>query len=104
MRRWTWLVLLAALPGASRAAVVDSYALVVSTGRIGTMKVTTQGKVLDVDWQVDNNGRGPKIREHIVLGADGLPIHREIETESTFGALLKDFSRAGRAVEGRRRR
>ena len=25
---------------------------------------------MDVDWRVDDNGRGPKIREHIVLGAE----------------------------------
>jgi hypothetical protein len=78
MKRWSFLVL-ALLPATGRAAVVDSYVLLTSTGRIGTMKVTTEGKVVDVDWRVDDNGRGPKIREHIVLGTSGLPVRREIE-------------------------
>jgi imidazolonepropionase-like amidohydrolase len=99
MKRWSLLVL-ALLPASSRAAVVDSYALLTSTGRIGTMKVTTEGKVVDVDWRVDNNGRGPKIREHIVLGASGLPVRREIEGTATFGAPVKESF----VVEGGRAR
>ena len=48
-------------------------ALVTANGRIGTLVVTSQGTSVDVDWRVDDSGRGPKIREHVVLGPNGLP-------------------------------
>jgi hypothetical protein len=100
MNRRCWWVLLAALPGASWAATVDTYALLTSTGRIGTLRVTTEGKVRDVDWRVDDNGRGPKIREHIVLGAGGMPLLRQIEGTATYGARVQESF----TVEGGRAR
>ncbi|MGZ6140852.1 MAG: hypothetical protein ACXWLA_09260, partial [Myxococcaceae bacterium] len=72
------------------AATVDTYALLTANGRKGTMKVTTQGAVVDVDWRVDNNGRGPKIREHIVMGSAGLPVLREISGSAETGAPVKE--------------
>ena len=83
----------------ARGATVERYALVTSTGRIGTLVVTTEGRAVDVDWRVDDNGRGSKIREHIVLGPKGLPTSRVIEGTSTYGAPVKEtFSVAdGRA-------
>ena len=67
------------------AGTVDTYALLTANGRKGTLKVTTQGTAVDVDWRVDNNGRGPKIREHIVLGPAGLPLLREISGPARAG-------------------
>ena len=100
MRRglWSWF-LVALLPATGLAATTERMALVTSNGRIGTLSVTTEGRTVDVDWRVDDNGRGPKIREHIVLGANGLPISRSIEGTSTFGAPVKEtFTvEAGRA-------
>ena len=72
------------------AATVDTYALLTANGRRGTMTVTTQGAAIDVDWRVDNNGRGPKIREHIVMGSAGLPVLREISGTAETGAPVKE--------------
>ncbi|MGZ3479590.1 MAG: amidohydrolase family protein [Myxococcaceae bacterium] len=72
------------------AATVDTYALLTANGRRGTMTVTTQGAAIDVDWRVDNNGRGPKIREHIVMGSAGLPVLREISGTGESGAPVKE--------------
>src|SRR5215831_6510713 len=100
MRRalWSWF-LVALLLSVSDAATTERMALVTSTGRIGSLTVTSEGRTVDVDWRVDDNGRGSKIREHIVLGANGLPISRNIEGTSTFGAPVKEtFTvEAGRA-------
>ncbi len=89
MLRPLLFVALVASPFA-RGASVERYALVTSTGRIGTLAVMTEGRAVDVDWRVDDNGRGPKIREHIVLGPKGLPVSRAIEGTSTFGAPVKE--------------
>ena len=81
------------------AATVDTYALLTANGRRGTLTVTTQGAAIDVDWRVDNNGRGPKIREHIVMGSAGLPVLREISGTGESGAPVKETFRVdkGRA-------
>ncbi len=72
------------------AGTVDTYALLTANGRKGTLKVMTQGTAVDVDWRVDDNGRGPKIREHIVLGPAGLPVLREISGTGESGAPVKE--------------
>src|ERR1700748_1151293 len=94
-----WLFL-ALLPSLALAATTERMALVTANGRIGTLAVTTQGSAIDVDWRVDDNGRGPKIKEHIVLGKNGLPTSRTIEGTSTFGAPVKESF----TVEGGRAR
>ncbi|HSP19983.1 MAG TPA: amidohydrolase family protein [Myxococcaceae bacterium] len=78
------------LCSAASAAAPDTYALLTANGRTGTLKVTTQGTAIDVDWRVDDNGRGPKIREHIVMGAAGLPVLREISGLSGDLAPVKE--------------
>jgi len=87
MGRW---LLLALVPSVALAATTERMALVTANGRTGTLTVTTEGRTVDVDWRVDDNGRGSKIREHIVLGANGLPTSRVIEGTSTFGAPVKE--------------
>ncbi len=76
--------------GDARRRRSTAYALLTSNGRIGTLKVTTEGTAVDVDWRVDDNGRGPKIREHIVLGPAGLPLLREISGTGEIGAPVKE--------------
>ncbi len=81
------------------AGTVDRYGLLTSTGRIGTLEVRTERNVVDVDWRVDQNGRGPKIREHLVLDPAGLPSSREISGTNVFGAPVQESFRveAGKA-------
>jgi hypothetical protein len=84
------LLLVWLLAGMSAGAAVDTYAVITSTGRIGTLKVTTEGKAVDVDWRVDDNGRGPKIRERIELGPSGTAVRREISGTAWVGAPVKE--------------
>src|SRR6516225_9111338 len=84
------LLLVWLLAGMSAGAAVDTYAVITSTGRIGTLKVTTEGKAVDVDWRVDDNGRGPKIRERIELGPYGTAVRREISGTAWVGAPVKE--------------
>ncbi|HUM10853.1 MAG TPA: amidohydrolase family protein [Myxococcaceae bacterium] len=98
MHRVVWLFA-ALLCRLALAGTVDRYSLLTSTGRIGTLVVRSERNVVDVDWRVDQNGRGPKVHEHLVLDASGLPTSREISGTNTYGAPVKESFQveAGRA-------
>jgi imidazolonepropionase-like amidohydrolase len=86
-------VLLAQRAGAdapSTRPAVERYVLVVNGERVGTMVVTTAGARVEVDWRVDNNGRGPKLKEQVELGADGVPRHWTIEGAAEAGAPVRE--------------
>lgn len=79
----------AAEAGQARAAT-RSYAVVSNGDRIGKLDVVTAGNVVDVDWRIDENGRGPKMKEHVELGAGGLPVAWQIEGVGPIGAPVKE--------------
>src|SRR6202521_4101972 len=76
--------------GAPAAQQASRYTLVTSSGTIGTLTVTENGRSVDNDYRVDDNGRGSKLREHVELGPDGLPRRWEIQGTSWFGAPVKE--------------
>ena len=69
---------------------MQKLSLISSAGPIGTLAVTTNANVVDVDWRVDDNGRGPKIKKHIELGKDRLPAKWELEGKGWVGAPVKE--------------
>jgi hypothetical protein len=82
----------ASIPQSALAAeaAVERFA-VVSSGRvIGATEVTTRGDVVDVDLRIDSNGRGEKQREHVELGADGVPLRWTVEGVRNAGAPVKE--------------
>lgn len=91
---------LAAAPAPARPAPAapgpERFAFIMAGERIGTLAVTTAGRRVDVDWKVDTNGRGPKLRERVELGADGLPVRWEIRGTAWIGAPVDEaFSAKG---------
>ncbi|MBL8949995.1 MAG: amidohydrolase family protein [Myxococcaceae bacterium] len=72
------------------SAQVHKLSLVTAAGPIGTFTATTTGNTIDVDWRVDDNGRGSKLKEHIELGAGKLPVKWEIEGRGWVGAPVKE--------------
>jgi imidazolonepropionase-like amidohydrolase len=65
--------------------------VVIASGRnIGGITATTTGNRVDVEYVIDDNGRGPRIRERLVLGADGLPRRWEIAGTAWFGSPVKE--------------
>jgi len=81
------LVVSLALAGSAQE---QKLSLISSAGQIGTFIATAKGNAIDVDWKVDDNGRGPKIKEHIELGRDRLPAKWEIEGQGWVGAPVKE--------------
>jgi hypothetical protein len=95
----TALLLASLVPAAAWSAPMTERFVYVLNGRpAGSMEVTSDGPRITVDSRVDNNGRGPKIRETIDLGPTGLPLRWEIEGTAEVGAPVKESFR----VEGGR--
>jgi hypothetical protein len=90
------LLLLLCSTAAAAAPTVQRLTLVTSAGPVGTLTSTSTGTTVDVDWRVDSNGRGPKLKEHLELGKDGLPVKWDIEGRGEMGAPVKEsFSLEG---------
>jgi len=77
----------AAAPAADR---VDRIVVIASGRNVGGITTTTTGNRVDVEYVIDDNGRGPKIREQLVLGADGLPTRWQITGKAWFGSPVEE--------------
>lgn len=84
-------------------ARADQRFVVVSNNEtVGTLDVRSEGKRISIDYRVDDNGRGPKLRETLVMGSAGLPDDWQIEGVSSMGAPVKEtLHRSGREVAWR---
>ena len=66
------------------------FAVVTSSGTVGTLSVSEDGRSVDTVYRVDDNGRGSKLTEHVELGSDGLPRRWDIQGTGWFGAPVKE--------------
>jgi len=80
----------ASASGQAASAAKRQYVALLNDEQVGTLDVSTAGKTVDVDWRIDENGRGPKIKEHIELGPGGLPVRWQIEGTAWIGAPVKE--------------
>ena len=87
------LLLLATPCALAAQAQQERYAIVASGVQIGHLHVTRNGTRVDTDFRIDNNGRGPKIRESWRLGVDGLPRQLTLAGSTTFGSPAKESFR-----------
>ncbi|HZA49449.1 MAG TPA: amidohydrolase family protein [Myxococcaceae bacterium] len=87
------LLAVAVLGSASAHAAPNSkrkYVALSNREQIGTLDATVTGRKVAIDWRIDDNGRGPKLKERIELGASGLPVGWEIEGTAWVGAPVKE--------------
>lgn len=90
------MIMAAMLCGASSplAARPVEYRVIVDKTDIGHFIVDQEGPVIAVDFDAKENGRGPTIKEKIVLGPDGAPANWVITGSTTFGnAVSERFAR-----------
>src|SRR4029453_9655229 len=78
---------------ANAATPTARFVVLRSTGQTGTLTGTEDGSATDTNWRVDDNGRGPKIKEHIEFGPGGLPIRWDLEGTSEYGGPVKESFR-----------
>jgi imidazolonepropionase-like amidohydrolase len=84
MLRFMWGALALFCTGAL-AAPVENYSIVSNGETVGYVAVSAKGNTLDVDFKIDDNGRGPKHKERLTLGAGGIPVHWSIDGTSLMG-------------------
>jgi hypothetical protein len=87
------LVAVVSVAGAQAPAPAERYLVIVNGERVGHLHVTRSGTRVDTDFLIDDNGRGPKIRETWRLGPDGLPRQLTLSGKSTFGSPVKESFR-----------
>ncbi|HEX2217502.1 MAG TPA: amidohydrolase family protein [Gemmatimonadales bacterium] len=91
--RATFLVLTIAASTAAAQAPRERYAVMANGERIGHLHVTRKGTRVETDFRIDNNGRGPKIRETWQLGPDGVPRQLSLSGSTTFGSPARESFR-----------
>jgi hypothetical protein len=65
--------------------------VILSNGEtVGHLVATRDAHSVDIDYFVDNNGRGPKHKEHVVLGPSGVPIDWLIKGTSLMGGAVDE--------------
>jgi imidazolonepropionase-like amidohydrolase len=67
------------------AASTETWSLLANGEAVGKLVAVTNGRQVAVDYQVSNNGRGPKIKETLDLDAAGMPRAWHIDGTSLMG-------------------
>jgi hypothetical protein len=78
---------------AAAQAPGERYVVISNGERVGHLQVSRNGSRVDTDFLIDDNGRGPKIRESWRLGPDGVPRQLTLTGKSTFGSPVKESFR-----------
>lgn len=95
----TWMCVAAVLASACLARTaasqetLDRYSVVSSGEKVGSLVATTNGSTVEIEYEVSNNGRGPKLGERIVIGPKSIPTDWRIEGRTTFGSKVDEFYR-----------
>jgi imidazolonepropionase-like amidohydrolase len=83
------LSLLIALPGTTTLAA-QRYVVISNDEKVGTLEVSRRDARSEIDFRIDDNGRGPKVHESIRVGGNGLPVDWRIEGSSSIGAPVRE--------------
>ena len=84
--RISMLCLLAATSIAPvHAATTETWSLLANGEKVGKLVAVTTGRNVVVDYQVSDNGRGPKIQETLQLDGAGMPLAWHIDGKSLMG-------------------
>jgi hypothetical protein len=68
----------------------ERFAILSNGETVGHIVATGDAHTVDVAYFVDNNGRGPKHKEHVVLGPSGVPIDWSIKGTSLMGGSVDE--------------
>lgn len=71
-------------------AATDSYSIVSNGETVGHIDVTRSGRSVDLDYAVDDNGRGPKHKEHLDIDRRGIPVAWTIDGTSLMGGAVHE--------------
>jgi hypothetical protein len=83
----TSLLMLAATLG---SAGTERFSIVANNEKVGRILVEQHASTIDIDYAVNDNGRGPKHKEHLILSAGGIPTEWSIEGTSLMGGNVAE--------------
>jgi hypothetical protein len=89
----TSVALTAAVSSVEAQGPQERYVVMSSGQEVGHLQVTRSGTRVETEYRVDDNGRGPKIRERWQLGPDGLPRELTLSGTTTYGSPTKESFR-----------
>ncbi len=81
---------LIAFVGRGSATSVEKLLIIQGETTVGTISATTEGAVINVDYAVSENGRGPKHHETIHLGFNFIPIEWTVTGTSLMGGPVSE--------------
>jgi hypothetical protein len=68
----------------------ESYTVLIGGTEVGYLKVARSGDTLITDYDYKNNGRGPTIKDTILLDSEGYPTKWDISGTTTFGNTIDE--------------
>ncbi|KXN98984.1 amidohydrolase [Aequorivita aquimaris] len=68
----------------------ESFSVIIGGTNVGHLNVIRLGDTVFTDYDYKNNGRGPTLKETVVLDTDGFPVQWDIEGNTTFGNAVKE--------------
>lgn len=92
----TIALLLSGIAAPAIAADTERLTIIANGETVGAIVATVGGNRTVIDYRVNDNGRGPRHREEIVIGPAALPIAWTVEGSSLMGGPVAErFSYAG---------
>lgn len=88
--RVTTALVLWGLATSATAQQIERLSIIANGEPVGWVVATSDGKETKVDYHVDNNGRGPKHKEVISFGEDGLPNSWSVSGTSLMGGPVDE--------------
>ena len=83
------LALVLALPCAAGAAP-ERFVMLANGEQIGTLEVVREGPGIELDYRIDDNGRGPKIRESLRFDPKGRLVDWHVRGAANIGAPIEE--------------
>ena len=77
---------------AAQAGTTERFSVVANGENVGHVVAVRNGATIDIDYAVSDNGRGPKHKEHLVLGSNGIPVEWSIEGTSLMGGPVSEHA------------
>ncbi|MDP2688380.1 MAG: amidohydrolase family protein [Aequorivita sp.] len=68
----------------------EVYTVLIGGTKVGHLNVDRAGDTVAIDYDYKDNGRGPTIKETIVLNAEGFPVQWDIAGNTTFGNSIDE--------------
>jgi len=75
---------------AASAAETERFSQVTDNEVVGHLTAVTSGKEVTIDYAFSENGRGPKLREHLLLDDSGIPVQWTIDGTSSLGGTVHE--------------